>query len=114
MDNILLPWATEVGLIAWRTVRNDKRPPYPSELLATFVVFGAFGLVSAKNPAVGSLLGWGIVVATFLKLFDPTNPTLKPLPTAAPSTLTPAQQAQSASAFATAVKNQPKGSFFNP
>ncbi len=74
MNNITLPWTAEVVLISWRSVNKQKRPPLPSELLATFIVFGTAGLVTQKNPQVGSLFGWGIVIATLLNLFDPANP----------------------------------------
>ncbi len=69
MTPMLAPWMAEVVLISWRTVRKEKRPPFPSELLATFVVFGTVSLVAEKQPQIASLFGWGVVVATFLNLF---------------------------------------------
>lgn len=71
MNPLLVPWLAEIGLITWRDVKNDNRPPFPSEVLATFVIFGGFSLI--PNEKVGSLMGWGIVVATLLNVFDPQN-----------------------------------------
>jgi hypothetical protein len=82
MDPLLLPWVVEIGLISYRDMtqgnasqgdKPEKRPPLPSELAATFVVFGAFTLVSAANPRLGGLLGWGIVLATGLQVFGKIN-----------------------------------------
>lgn len=77
MNPIVVPWLVEVGLITWRDVRIWKRPPAPSELLATFIVFGGASLIPDRR--FGSVVGWGMVIATFLNLFDPTlaNPTGK-------------------------------------
>ena len=71
---------------------NDgvKRPPLPSELLASFVAFGLFAAIADKNATVGNLLGWGIVLATFMAMAGSpptaniTNPTLPGASPAAP------------------------------
>lgn len=69
METIMFPWTAEVVLISWRSVRNNKRPPLPSEFLASFVIFGAFSIVATRNERVASVLGWGVVVATALNFF---------------------------------------------
>lgn len=61
-------WLVEVGIISVRDLAGPKRPPLPSELLATFVIFGGLGAISgsstARQPAAA--VAWGIVVATLL------------------------------------------------
>jgi len=81
MNTVAWPWMAEIGIMSWRSVVKDKRPPLPSELLATFVIFGAFSLVSIRQPKIGSALGWGIVIATGLNLWDPKDPTHKKIKT---------------------------------
>lgn len=66
-------WAAEVGVIAWRDWRNNKRFPYPSEVLATFVIFGLLSLLPDSTDPLGPLFGFGIVIATLLNAFDPTK-----------------------------------------
>jgi len=78
MNSITAPWTAEVVLLSWRSVRNKHRPPLPSELLATFVVFGAIGLVTSSNPKIGSLLGWGIVVSTGINFLGTSDKLIAP------------------------------------
>ncbi len=66
MNDLTLPWMAELGIMGWRTISKEKRPPLPSELLATFVIFGGFSLI--PNQRLRSTLGWGIVVASLLNL----------------------------------------------
>lgn len=92
-NSLAIPWLVEVGIIAWRDAKNEKRPPIPSELLATFVVFGAFSLFSEKAPGLAATLGWGIVAATFLNFVDPTlnGPVVGSQPSTTPSVTTVAK-----------------------
>ncbi len=92
MNSLSIPWMAEIGLISWRTVSKEKRPPLPSELLATFVIFGAFSLVSVSQPEIGSVLGWGIVVATLLNFWNPADPTHKKIADNNPTTTAPTLQ----------------------
>lgn len=88
MNPVLYPWLAQVGLITYRsmqgqsfavtwkglypTVTNNKtskRPPLPSELLSTFIIFGAYSVIGAgggERPRIAALLGWGTVLATFM------------------------------------------------
>lgn len=73
MNGSSLPWMTEIGLITWRSVKNGSRPPLPSEVAATFIVFGAISVLGNSQPKVASALGWGFVLATFLNFWDTTS-----------------------------------------
>lgn len=68
------PWLTEVVIITWRDVKNKQRPPIPSELLASFIVFGALSLLQTSDSMnkAANVFGWGIVIATFFNFVDPT------------------------------------------
>lgn len=47
--------------------------PLPSNYTAPIVVYGLLGLVPGQAQHVAGLIGWGLVVATFLNLWDPTG-----------------------------------------
>lgn len=83
MNPITISWLAEVGIITWRSVKNNSRAPLPSELLATFIVFGGLSLVGnnseARKPA--GIAAAGFVVATLLNFFDPTFSTTGGNPT---------------------------------
>lgn len=70
MNPIFAPWMAEVVILSARSVKRDRRPPLPSEFVATFVVFGAMSLVANRSTKVASAFSWGIVVATLLNAFD--------------------------------------------
>lgn len=73
MNAVVLPWLAEIGLITWRDMRNAKHPPLPSELLSTFVIFGALSLIPEEYGTLSALAGWGLVVATLLNAYDPSS-----------------------------------------
>lgn len=66
MNPLFLPWVAEVGIISVRDLSEKHRPPLPSELLASFVVFGFLGLFTGVAPRAAVLTGWGLVLATLL------------------------------------------------
>lgn len=80
MNWLTVPWITEVVIIGWRDFKNHKRPPYPSEFLATFVIFGLLSLPAsnANLQRAAQLFGWGVVLATFFNFVDPTFSGSKP------------------------------------
>lgn len=61
-------WGVEVGIITLRDLTGPRRLPLPSEILATFIVFGGLSVIggspSGRRPAAA--IGWGLVVATLL------------------------------------------------
>lgn len=59
-------WAVEVGIIAVRDLAKEKRPPLPSELLSSFIVFGGLSMLSVAAPVPAGLVAWGLVVATVI------------------------------------------------
>jgi hypothetical protein len=62
-------WLAGVGLVSWRMVHRDHRPPVPGALLGVTGLFLAMALVSDVFPAATSLVtvtAWGLDVAAFL------------------------------------------------
>jgi len=100
---MLAPWATEVVLITlrdlgiklpganWKGTGNRVGPlPAPADYLATFVLFAPLAFLS-DNPTAhtfAELMGWSIVLATFMGAIDISNPLSKGGTTQAPGTTT--------------------------
>lgn len=68
MGPVMAAWLVEVGIISVRDLVGPRRLPLPSELLATFVVFGGLTL-TAQSPTfrgAANTTAWGLVLATIL------------------------------------------------
>lgn len=123
MNNLTWPWIVEGVIISWRDFKTKKRPPYPSEFLATFVIFGLLSVASASETASkpATVFGWGIVLATFLNFVDPTfaksgsaggGPAVGPVgPNETPLPGMPNPNAPTTSALATRAGPQSSGYF---
>jgi len=77
VNGVLAAWLVEVGLIAYRDVKNKRSVaglPVPGDFLATFVVFGTLSAIgnTQSGGRFASVAAWGFVVATFLNVLDPT------------------------------------------
>lgn len=84
MTGVLAAWVVELGVITYRDFKGGRLLnglPIPADFLATFVIFGALGLLGAgDNPNrrnFATATAWGFVVATLVQAIDPA----KPLPT---------------------------------
>lgn len=93
-SGVVAAWGLEAIIIAIRDLAQEKRFPFPSELLSSFVVFGALAVIgqndTARRPATA--VAWGLVIATFLSskvdFLGPVGKFLDPAGTAANSPLT--------------------------
>jgi hypothetical protein len=77
LNPALAAWGVEIGLITIRDLTGPaRRFPLPSELLSTFIVFGALaaagGTATGRRPA--GAVAWGLVVATFLGMATSKQP----------------------------------------
>jgi len=74
----------EVGLITYRTVtqggvvtrkaQQSTAPlpaPLPSVYTSAILIYGGLGLLPKSLAPLPALLGWGLVVATFLNVYNP-------------------------------------------
>ena len=78
MNTLTLAWIAEAALITYRAVGRGQASdnpvahlPLPSEYVGTVIVFGTLGLIPGPNgQRVAGLIGWGLVIATALNLWD--------------------------------------------
>lgn len=68
MRGLLLAALVEAGIISWRDLSQEKVLPMPSDFVAVAIYFGALGLFPASAAPLPALLGWGMVLATFMRL----------------------------------------------
>ena len=116
MRGLLLAALTESALITWRDVSSTKVLPMPSDYAAAAIFYGGLGLLPAQAEGFASLVGWGMVLATFLRLWDPTNPTKLVLPGKSPQVSGGVQTAgaNAAASSATAVGTPAAPTFATP
>lgn len=82
MNLIALAWLAELGLMQFKAATQGRpaaagggRLLWPSDLVASFVVFGALSIVAEVSDEwarAGAAFGWVLVLATALNLVDPT------------------------------------------
>lgn len=90
MRGLLLAALVEAGLITWRDLSKDKIVPLPSDYVAVVIFYGGLSLLPESASGFAGVLGWGMVLATFLGYFDPAHPTKLIFPGGASSAQTPA------------------------
>jgi hypothetical protein len=88
MTGLVTAWLAEVVLISYRATRKGANEgtstlalPLPSQFVGSFAIYGVLGLLPDSASTFASLVGWGLVAATFLNLYQPlkqgqTTPTV--------------------------------------
>ena len=83
---LMAAFVAETAIITYRDVKGgfDSAPsplpmPLPSQYVAPAIVFGALGLVpdSSRLKPMANAIGWGLVVATLLNLWQPGGKAVK-------------------------------------
>ena len=108
MGGVFAAWLVEVGIITWRDLTGKAKNhtvaglPLPADYLATFIIFGALGLVPKDNVGASraaTLTAWAYVVATYMNVAPSlVNPTGKTASTSSSATTsTPGASTTSAS-----------------
>lgn len=101
MTGLLTAFLAEIVLISYRNLAGGGTQvpatapiplPLPSQYTAPIAVYGVLALVPAGGQQIAGLVGWGLVVATALNLWNPGG-TVKAQVSASPSTkpLNPSQ-----------------------
>lgn len=77
MGNVKVPWLVALVIITYRDMRKGSTNnvgglPLPADYLASFAIFGALSLFTGEAERIGTVAGWGFVVAMLLNL-PPTN-----------------------------------------
>jgi hypothetical protein len=72
---ITLAWATGLGIVAWRSVTKQHRPPMPGQLLAVSGLFVLLAALAEYEPAVplATTLAFGVDLAAFLQILPGTQ-----------------------------------------
>lgn len=65
---LIAAWIVGEGIVIYRVVARQHRPPMPGELLASSGLFVMLGLLSMAQPKLANLLAWGFDAAAFLNL----------------------------------------------
>jgi hypothetical protein len=75
---LLSAWMAELILITYRgslrgSTASNPIPhlPVPAEYGSTFIIYGALAFIPESGQRFASLVGWGLVAATFLNLWNP-------------------------------------------
>jgi len=71
MGPFMLAWLVGEGIIIYRSVKAQKAPPGPGQLLLSSGVFVMLGLLaeSSKARPLAIAMAWGFDAAAFLNLF---------------------------------------------
>lgn len=69
MTSLILAWLTGEGIMAYRVITREHRPPLPAELLGTAGLFVILALLAEALPGLAQTLAWGLVGAAFLNFW---------------------------------------------
>jgi hypothetical protein len=67
-DALLAPWLVGEGIVTYRCVRNQHRPPMPGELLASSGAFVLLALLAQWQANLATLIAWGLDIAAFVNI----------------------------------------------
>jgi hypothetical protein len=70
MTSLILAWLTGEGIMIYRQVTKQKRPPLPAELIATSGLFILLALLAESHGPLAQTLAWGLVGAAALNLLS--------------------------------------------
>ena len=89
MSSLLLAGLIELGLITYRDIHGSAKEthtvaglPLPADYVAVAVLYGGLSFASGGAQTPAALLAWGITLATFLAMWDPSNPAHLSMPQA--------------------------------
>lgn len=68
--SMVIAWLVGEGIIVYRDVEQNRRPPLPAEILGVSGLFVLLGLFSEFQPGLATLLAWGLDIAAFLSLYN--------------------------------------------
>lgn len=69
MTGLIAAWLVGEGLMCYRLIARERRPPLPSELATTSGLFVLLALLAEAQPQLAAYLAWGFDAAAFLSLW---------------------------------------------
>jgi hypothetical protein len=74
MGGLVLAWLIGEGIITWRAVAQQHRPPAPGQMLAASALFALLAVLAEYEPARGPaiLFAYGIDLAVLMKVLPGT------------------------------------------
>lgn len=115
MNSVTTAAIAETVLVTYRQIGQGKlagavparQPhvaPLPSTYTAIVIVYGVLHLIPGNGAKVASAIGWGLVVATFLNLWNPGPASVTGLKNSAPAVVGGATPKASPAAATTSTK----------
>jgi hypothetical protein len=70
MRGVILAWAAGMGIITWRSVVKEHRPPVPGQMLAATGLFAGLAVLAEYQPAAAAatLFAAGVDVAVLMQV----------------------------------------------
>jgi hypothetical protein len=67
---VILAWAAGMGIITYRSVVKDRKPPLPGQMLAATALFAGLAVISEYQPAAAAatLFAFGVDVAVLMQV----------------------------------------------
>jgi hypothetical protein len=90
MRGVILAWGLGMGIIVYRSVVKEKRPPVPGQMLAATGLFALLAALAEYQPAAtaATAFAFGVDIAVLMQVLPGTSAT-----TAAAKTTTAAPAA---------------------
>lgn len=73
---VMTAWGTAILFQTVRDVRGEHRPPFPSEFVASGLLFGGLAIIGTAEPGLAGVIAWGILIALALQpgVLSPAGP----------------------------------------
>ena len=77
MKGVMLAWAAGMGIIVYRSVAREHKPPVPGQMLAATGLFALLAAVAEYPPAApaAGLFAFGVDVAVLMQVLPGTKTT---------------------------------------
>lgn len=82
---IIIAWLVGEGIISYKSVKKNNRPPLPADLLAASGAFVLLGILSEFQDQLAMMLAVGLDAAALLTLFPTTASAASASPAQTPS-----------------------------
>jgi hypothetical protein len=77
VGGLVLAWLIGEGIIVWRSVAKEHKPPVPGDLLAATGLFAALAVLAEYEPArtAATALAYGVDLAVLLQVIPGSKAT---------------------------------------